>query len=96
MRARPLRTRVAHPLPPAPAEPQERERPLEVLLARGLEDDQTRLGLHHPLELDLQPLAELGVHKIFTPGATTVEIVDWVREAYRETDKLLQQAGLRG
>jgi sugar phosphate isomerase/epimerase len=23
-------------------------------------------------------------------------IVDWVREAYRETDKLLQQAGLRG
>jgi methylmalonyl-CoA mutase C-terminal domain/subunit len=30
-------------------------------------------------EADLQPLAELGVHKIFTPGATTVEIVDWVR-----------------
>ncbi|MDX6238811.1 MAG: isobutyryl-CoA mutase small subunit [Kribbellaceae bacterium] len=28
---------------------------------------------------DLQPLAELGVHRIFTPGATTVEIVDWVR-----------------
>jgi sugar phosphate isomerase/epimerase len=24
------------------------------------------------------------------------KIVDWVREAYRETDKLLQQAGLRG
>jgi methylmalonyl-CoA mutase C-terminal domain/subunit len=30
-------------------------------------------------EADLQPLAELGVHRIFTPGATTVEIVDWVR-----------------
>jgi methylmalonyl-CoA mutase, C-terminal domain len=30
-------------------------------------------------EADLQPLAELGVHKIFTPGATTVEIVEWVR-----------------
>jgi methylmalonyl-CoA mutase C-terminal domain/subunit len=27
----------------------------------------------------MQPLAELGVHKIFTPGATTVEIVEWVR-----------------
>ena len=25
------------------------------------------------------PLAELGVHKIFTPGGTTTEIVQWVR-----------------
>ena len=24
--------------------------------------------------------AELGVHEIFTPGATTTEIVEWVRE----------------
>jgi methylmalonyl-CoA mutase, C-terminal domain len=31
-------------------------------------------------EADLEPLAELGVHKIFTPGATTTEIVAWVRE----------------
>ena len=30
-------------------------------------------------EADLQPLAELGVHRIFTPGATTAEIVEWVR-----------------
>ena len=30
-------------------------------------------------DADLQPLAELGVHKIFTPGATTTEIVEWVR-----------------
>ena len=30
-------------------------------------------------EADLPALAELGVHKIFTPGATTVEIVEWVR-----------------
>jgi methylmalonyl-CoA mutase C-terminal domain/subunit len=29
---------------------------------------------------DFGPLAELGVAKIFTPGATTTEIVDWVRE----------------
>ena len=28
---------------------------------------------------DFGPLAELGVAKIFTPGATTTEIVDWVR-----------------
>ena len=30
-------------------------------------------------EADLAPLAEIGVRKIFTPGATTTEIVDWVR-----------------
>ncbi|TWD81850.1 isobutyryl-CoA mutase small subunit [Kribbella amoyensis] len=30
-------------------------------------------------EADLQPLAELGVRRIFTPGAPTAEIVDWVR-----------------
>jgi methylmalonyl-CoA mutase C-terminal domain/subunit len=30
-------------------------------------------------EADLQPLAEIGVHKIFTPGATTAQIVEWVR-----------------
>ena len=29
---------------------------------------------------DFGPLAGLGVAKIFTPGATTTEIVDWVRE----------------
>jgi methylmalonyl-CoA mutase, C-terminal domain len=28
---------------------------------------------------DFGPLAELGVAKVFTPGATTTEIVDWVR-----------------
>jgi methylmalonyl-CoA mutase, C-terminal domain len=28
---------------------------------------------------DVQPLAEIGVRKTFTPGATTTEIVDWVR-----------------
>ncbi|MCO1576546.1 cobalamin B12-binding domain-containing protein [Crossiella sp. SN42] len=28
---------------------------------------------------DMPKLAELGVAKVFTPGATTQEIVDWVR-----------------
>lgn len=28
---------------------------------------------------DLQPLEEMGVARIFTPGASTHEIVDWVR-----------------
>ena len=31
-------------------------------------------------EADLPQLAELGVAQVFTPGATTEEIVSWVRE----------------
>ena len=31
-------------------------------------------------EADLPELAELGVARVFTPGATTEEIVGWVRE----------------
>jgi len=30
-------------------------------------------------EEDIAKLAEMGVAKVFTPGATTAEIVDWVR-----------------
>jgi methylmalonyl-CoA mutase C-terminal domain/subunit len=33
-------------------------------------------------EEDVAPLAEIGVAKIFTPGATTVEITDWVAEHF--------------
>jgi methylmalonyl-CoA mutase C-terminal domain/subunit len=50
----------------------------ELLTARDADDIVVFGGGIIP-EADLQPLAELGVHKIFTPGATTVEIVDWVR-----------------
>jgi methylmalonyl-CoA mutase C-terminal domain/subunit len=32
-------------------------------------------------EADIPALEEMGVAKIFTPGATTQEIVDWVRRA---------------
>ena len=45
------------------------------VVARALRDagmEVVYTGLH-------QPLAELGVAKVFTPGATTTEIVDWVR-----------------
>ena len=31
-------------------------------------------------DADLPELAELGVARVFTPGATTEEIVSWVRE----------------
>jgi len=32
-------------------------------------------------EDDIEPLAELGVAHVFTPGTTTTEIVEWVRAA---------------
>ena len=35
-------------------------------------------------EEDVVPLQELGVAKIFTPGATTGEITGWVRERFPE------------
>ena len=35
-------------------------------------------------EEDVAPLQELGVAKIFTPGATTGEITDWVTEHFAE------------
>jgi methylmalonyl-CoA mutase C-terminal domain/subunit len=35
-------------------------------------------------EEDFGPLQELGVAKVFTPGATTSEITDWVAEHFRD------------
>jgi methylmalonyl-CoA mutase C-terminal domain/subunit len=35
-------------------------------------------------EEDVAPLQEIGVAKIFTPGATTGEITGWVRERFPE------------
>ena len=54
-------------------------RVLELLRERGADDVVVFGGGIIPAE-DFGPLAELGVAKIFTPGATTTEIVDWVRE----------------
>jgi len=42
-------------------------------------------------EADLQPLAEIGVHKVFTPGATTVEIGDWVRTNIGDASSAVEQ-----
>ena len=54
-------------------------RVLELLRERGADDVVVFGGGIIPAD-DLGPLAEMGVAKIFTPGATTAEIVDWVRE----------------
>ncbi|HST63555.1 MAG TPA: cobalamin B12-binding domain-containing protein [Mycobacteriales bacterium] len=50
-----------------------------LLKERGAEDVVVFGGGIIPAD-DFGPLAELGVAKVFTPGATTTEIVDWVRE----------------
>jgi len=49
------------------------------LLAEREADDIVVFGGGIIPEADLAPLAELGVRRIFTPGAPTAEIVDWVR-----------------
>jgi methylmalonyl-CoA mutase C-terminal domain/subunit len=54
-------------------------RVIELLKEKGAEDVVVFGGGIVPEE-DMPKLAELGVAKVFTPGATTTEIVDWVRE----------------
>ena len=36
-------------------------------------------------EADIPPLTELGVAQVFTPGATTTEIVEWVRDNVQDS-----------
>ena len=51
----------------------------ELLRERGVDDVVVFGGGIIPDE-DVPELERLGVARIFTPGATTTEIVDWVRE----------------
>ena len=51
----------------------------ELLRERGVDDVVVFGGGIIPDE-DIPELEKLGVARIFTPGATTTEIVDWVRE----------------
>jgi methylmalonyl-CoA mutase, C-terminal domain len=55
------------------------DRLLELMRERGVDDVVVFGGGIIPDE-DIPELARMGVAKIFTPGATTTEIVDWVRE----------------
>jgi methylmalonyl-CoA mutase C-terminal domain/subunit len=54
-------------------------RVIELLHERDASDIKVFGGGIVP-QADLEPLADLGVAKIFTPGATTTEIISWVRE----------------
>jgi methylmalonyl-CoA mutase C-terminal domain/subunit len=51
----------------------------ELMGERGIDDVVVFGGGIIPDE-DIPELERLGVSHIFTPGATTTEIVDWVRE----------------
>jgi methylmalonyl-CoA mutase C-terminal domain/subunit len=51
----------------------------ELMRERGVDDVVVFGGGIIPDE-DLPELEKLGVARVFTPGATTTEIVDWVRE----------------
>jgi methylmalonyl-CoA mutase, C-terminal domain len=55
-------------------------RVIELLEAKGATDVLVFGGGIIP-EQDILELTKLGVAKVFTPGATTHEIVDWVRAA---------------
>ncbi len=55
-------------------------RVIELLESRGATDVLVFGGGIIPEE-DIPALTKLGVAKVFTPGATTYEIVDWVRGA---------------
>ncbi|MEX0832788.1 MAG: cobalamin B12-binding domain-containing protein [Actinomycetota bacterium] len=54
-------------------------RVVELLSARGADDVVVFGGGIIPRE-DISALEQSGVERIFTPGSTTSEIVDWLRE----------------
>jgi methylmalonyl-CoA mutase C-terminal domain/subunit len=55
------------------------QRLTELMRERGIDDVVVFGGGIVPDE-DIPELERMGVARIFTPGATTTEIVDWVRE----------------
>lgn len=65
-------------------------RVLELLAERGAEDIVVFGGGIIP-DVDIAELESMGVAKIFTPGAPTTDIVEWVRSALG--DKAQSRAG---
>jgi methylmalonyl-CoA mutase, C-terminal domain len=61
-------------------------RVLELLKERGAEDIVVFGGGIIP-DADIAELERMGVAKLFTPGATTTEIVDWVNSALGSSSK---------
>jgi methylmalonyl-CoA mutase C-terminal domain/subunit len=55
-------------------------RVMELLSAQGVEDIVVAVGGTIPYQ-DVEPLTQLGVARVFTPGADTAEIVEFVMSA---------------
>jgi methylmalonyl-CoA mutase C-terminal domain/subunit len=60
------------------------EKLIKLLAEQGAEDVVVFGGGIIPDE-DVPKLEEMGVAKVFTPGATTSDIVTWVRERFEHT-----------
>jgi methylmalonyl-CoA mutase C-terminal domain/subunit len=58
---------------------------VELLKAKGAEDVVVFGGGIIPDE-DIPRLTEIGVAKVFTPGAPTQDIVNWIRANVAESD----------
>jgi methylmalonyl-CoA mutase C-terminal domain/subunit len=65
-------------------------RVLELLRERDAADITVFGGGIIP-DADIAELEQLGVAKIFTPGATTTEIVEWVRSALGSAEPVAQR-----
>ena len=59
---------------------------LDLLKERGADDVLVFGGGIIP-DADIPKLTEMGVAKVFTPGATTQSIVEWVREHVAERQR---------
>ncbi len=58
---------------------------LELLREKGLEDVPVFGGGIIPDE-DIAELERLGIKKVFTPGASTAQIIEWIRENVKPRD----------
>jgi methylmalonyl-CoA mutase, C-terminal domain len=59
---------------------------VELLKAQGIDDVLVTVGGTIPSD-DIAPLKELGVAEVFTPGAPTQDIIDFIRSAVESSPR---------
>jgi methylmalonyl-CoA mutase C-terminal domain/subunit len=59
---------------------------VELLSAQGIDDVLVTVGGTIPAD-DIAPLKELGVAEVFTPGAPTQDIIDFIRSAVEQSPR---------
>jgi methylmalonyl-CoA mutase C-terminal domain/subunit len=59
---------------------------VELLHAQGIDDVLVTVGGTIPND-DIAPLKELGVAEVFTPGAPTQDIIDFIRSAVEQSPR---------